>query len=218
MRPLLREMLLSRAFRQSSLASDAGLAADPSNRLLWRFSPLRMDADMIRDSLLHFAGHLDPSLGGSPIPTQRTDSGEVVVAESEKGHARRSLYLYQRRTQVVGFLQLFDSPQIVFNSTRRSRSTIPLQSLALLNSEFMIHRAEELVGRLERDAVEPSDRIELLWRLCLGRAPDPEERASAREFLAQQAGRIEGPSDTKRQAWRDLCQSVMTCSEALYLR
>lgn len=218
MRPLLREMLLSRAFRQSSLASDAGLAADPSNRLLWRFSPLRLDADMIRDSLLHFAGHLDPSLGGSPIPTQRTDSGEVVVAESEKGHARRSLYLYQRRTQVVGLLQLFDSPQIVFNSTRRSRSTIPLQSLALLNSEFMIHRAEELVGRLERDAVEPSDRIELLWRLCLGRAPDPEERASAREFLAQQAGRIEGPSDTTRQAWRDLCQSVMTCSEALYLR
>jgi len=217
-RPVLREMLLSQAFRQTSVASEAGLAADPANRLLWRFSPLRLDADTIRDSLLQFSGQLDSSLGGAPVPTQRNETGEVIVAESERGHARRSLYLYQRRTQVVGLLQLFDSPQIVFNSTRRSRSTIPLQSLALLNSEFMIRRAGELAERLEREAEDPGVRIEMLWRICLGRAPESAEQVAAVEFLAQQASRVDGQADSARQAWRDLCQSVMTCSESLYLR
>jgi hypothetical protein len=216
-RPLLRELLMSRAFRQSSLPNDMGLAVDPDNRLLWRFPAVRLDADMIRDSLWQFSGRLDGSLGGVPVATLRLDQGEVVVPESADGVARRSLYVHQRRTQALGMLQLFDAPQLVFNSTRRSRSTIPLQSLAILNGNFVIRRAEELVRRLEQERRNPLQRIELLWRICLGRAPSADELALASGFLEQQAAHL-GPSEEGlREAWRDLCQSILGCNEALYL-
>jgi hypothetical protein len=114
-------------------------------------------------------------------------------------------------------LQLFDAPQLVFNSTRRSRSTIPLQSLAILNGNFVIRRAEELVRRLEQERRNPLQRIELLWRICLGRAPSADELALASGFLEQQAAHL-GPSEEGlREAWRDLCQSILGCNEALYL-
>lgn len=217
LRPLLREILMSRAFRQSSLPNDRGLAADPDNRLLWRFPAVRLDADMIRDSLWQFSGRLDGALGGLPVPTTRLDQGEVVVAESAVTVARRSLFVYQRRTQALGLLQLFDAPQLVFNSTRRSRSTIPLQSLALLNGDFVIRRAEELVRRLEGHSRDPVQRIEALWRICLGRGPSEEELTMASEFLDKQSTRLGSTEEAVREAWRDLCQSVSGCNEALYL-
>jgi hypothetical protein len=217
MRPLLREILMSRAFRQSSLPNERGLAVDADNRLLWRFPAVRLDADMIRDSLWQFSGRLDQGLGGVPVQTTRLDQGEVVVPESAVGVARRALYVYQRRTQALGMLQLFDAPQLVFNSTRRSRSTIPLQSLAILNGDFVIRRAEELALRLEGLTRDPLQRIEMLWKICLGRGPSEEEQALATEFLKQQSTRLGSSKDSEQAAWRDLCQSVLGCNEALYL-
>lgn len=216
-RPLLKEIVLSRAFRQSSLPNERGFAADPENRLLWRFPAVRLDADMIRDSLWQFSGRLDHTLGGVPVPTTRLEQGEVVISETTSGAARRSLYVYQRRTQGLGMLQLFDAPQLVFNSTRRSRSTIPLQSLTMLNGDFVIRRADELTLRLEQQSQEASPRIELLWRICLGRAPSHEECALALEFLREQTARLGSSDQSLRDAWRDLCQSVMGCNESLYL-
>ncbi|MFN9374105.1 MAG: DUF1553 domain-containing protein [Planctomycetaceae bacterium] len=217
MRPLLREIVMSRAFRQSSLPNDRGLAADPENHLLWRFPSVRLDADMIRDSLWQFSGRLDCTLGGMPVPTTRLEQGEVVVSESAPGVARRSLYVYQRRTQGLGMLQLFDAPQLVFNSTKRSRSTIPLQSLAILNGDFVIRRAEELARRLEEHSHDTAQRIEMLWRICLGRSPHDDEVALALGFLREQAARLGSSDHTLRDVWRDLCQSVLGCNEALYL-
>jgi hypothetical protein len=114
-------------------------------------------------------------------------------------------------------LQLFDAPQLVFNSTRRSRSTIPLQSLAILNGDFVIRRAEELALRLEGLTRDPLQRIEMLWKICLGRGPSEEEQALATEFLKQQSTRLGSSKDSEQAAWRDLCQSVLGCNEALYL-
>ena len=75
-------------------------------------------------------------------PTDRTDSGEVVVDESTAGATRRSVYLQQRRTEITSLLEVFDAPSIVTTCTRRLPSTIPLQSLSLMNSDFVVARAE----------------------------------------------------------------------------
>ena len=99
--------------------------------------------------MLAASGELDKRQGGPYVPTYRTDSGDVVVAEGTPGASRRSVYLQQRRTQTDSLLEVFDVPSIVTTCTRRSPSTIPLQSLSLLNSDFVTTRARKLAARLD---------------------------------------------------------------------
>ena len=147
-----RLILTSAVFRQSS-APRANLdRIDPDNRLLARFPLLRLDAEAIRDAMLHIAGDLDPRASGPYVPSKVTPEGTVEVAETTAGAHRRSIYLQQRRTQVVTFLQLFDAPSMVTTCGKRSPSTVPLQSLALLNSEFSLARSKAFAVRLFREA------------------------------------------------------------------
>ena len=88
--------------------------------------------------MLAITEELNERQGGPYVPTDRTGSGEVLVVESTSGATRRSVYLQQRRTAVTSVLEVFDAPSIVTTCTRRLPSTIPLQSLSLLNSDFML--------------------------------------------------------------------------------
>ena len=99
--------------------------------------------------MLAVTGELDERQGGPYVPTHRTDSGEVVIDESAAGATRRSVYLQQRRTEITSLLEVFDAPSIVTTCTRRISSTIPLQSLSLMNSDFVVARAQKLAMRLE---------------------------------------------------------------------
>src|SRR5206468_8126514 len=146
-------------------------AADPDNRLLARYPLRRLDAEAVRDAMLHVSGELDGRAGGPYVPSKRTQEGSVEVAEQTDGAHRRSVYLQQRRTQVVTFLQLFDAPSIATTCGKRSPSTIPLQSLALLNSEFARARARAFAARLAREAGEDGKRLTLAFRLACGRPP-----------------------------------------------
>ncbi|MCY2967981.1 MAG: PSD1 and planctomycete cytochrome C domain-containing protein [Planctomycetota bacterium] len=215
---MLKELVLSRAFRQSSATHEKSFATDPGNRLLWRFPPVRLDAEAVRDTLLAVSGSLDPTIGGPYVASTRIGTGEVVVPESDARSRRRALYMYQRRTQIVSMLQLFDAPQIVFNSTRRPRSTIPLQSLSLLNGEFAVARARELAERVTKAAPDDPARIETVWRLCYSRPPQLDERADALRFLEEQTQAYGDQTDGRQRAWRDLCQSLLAGSETLYLK
>ena len=142
MKALHRLILTSAVYRQTSTPREELDAIDPDNRLLARFPLRRLDAEAIRDAMLHVSGELDPRAGGPYVPSKRTPEGVVEIAEKTDGAHRRSIYLQQRRTQVVTFLQLFDAPAIVSTCGKRSPSTVPLQSLALLNSEFARARAK----------------------------------------------------------------------------
>ena len=146
-----RLIVTSSVYRQSSAPRPEAARVDPDNRLLARFPLRRLDAEAIRDAMLAASGELDDRPGGPYVPTDRTDSGEVVVDESAAGATRRSVYLQQRRTQIASLLEVFDAPSIVTTCTRRLPSTIPLQSLSLLNSDFVVARAHKLAERLERE-------------------------------------------------------------------
>lgn len=241
---LVRLIVCSAVFRQVSDPRPAALEVDPENALCWRFAPRRLDAEAIRDAMLAVAGELDATMFGPYVPTRRAGDGSVDVAEDVPGWNRRSVYLQQRRTQVATLLELFDAPSMVTNCTRRPMSTIALQSLALLNSQFVVGRgaalaarvADEIVagraGSAETDHGCGGDaqqgtcavdlwRLERAFNLALAREPSAGERATALEFLTTQsadyraAGRPE--SEAHAQAWADLCQMLLASNAFLYL-
>ncbi|MGL4555489.1 MAG: DUF1549 and DUF1553 domain-containing protein [Gemmataceae bacterium] len=204
-----RLILASAAYRQSSAPRGGLDAADPDNRLLARFPLRRLDAEAVRDAMLHASGELDLRAGGPYVPSTRTAEGTVEVADSVEGARRRSLYLQQRRTQVVTFLQLFDAPSIVTTCGKRSPSTVPLQSLALLNSDFARARAKAFADRLAREAGPEPERLSLAFRLACGRPPRDDEGAVCEAFLAKRRG--------DARAWADLGQMLFASNAFLYV-
>jgi hypothetical protein len=211
-----RLILNSAVYRQVGRDDERARARDPDNRLLWRFPTRRLDAEAIRDALLAVSGDLDPQRGGPAVATKRTDSGEVVVADL-KQVGRRSVYLRQRRTEMVSFLTVFDAPSIVFNSVQRPVSTMPLQALALLNSEFVCDRAKSFAARLAHEADDETTRVQRAYLLAWGRAPDEPELITAQSFLDSQAAEYAANSDPRTRAWIDFCQMLLAGNAFLYI-
>jgi hypothetical protein len=213
-----RLMVTSAVYRQESAPRADAAWADPDNRLLARFPLRRLDAEALRDAMLAVSGGLDGRMGGPYVPSQRTAEGSVEVAEGVAGAHRRSVYLQQRRTQVLTLLQLFDAPAIATTCGARTTSTVPLQALALLNSDFARGRARAFAGRLLREAGPDVDkRLALAFRLACGRDPADDERAACRRFLAAQARTYAGRGDAAERAWADLCQMVLAGNAFLYV-
>lgn len=212
-----RLILNSATYQQSSQTDEVRQKTDPDGRLLSRFPVRRLDAEAIRDAMLAASGDLDTHQGGPYVATTRDGNGEVLVPTDQPGAQRRSIYLQQRRSQVLSLLQVFDAPSIVFNSTRRPRSTMPLQSLSLLNSEFARTRAQHLAERLARDHASEPDRLQSAMLLTSGRPPSTEELAALTKFLDTQVREYEGIHDARQRAWSDLCQMLLAGNAFLYL-
>jgi hypothetical protein len=213
-----RLILNSAAYRQSSRFDESRRRADPDDRLLSRFPLKRLDAEAIRDSMLAASGELDLASGGPYVPTKRGDEGEIVVDESTPGAHRRGLYLQQRRTQVDGLLEVFDAPSIVSTCPRRDTTTVPLQSLKLLNSDFVRRRATALAKRIQDEAGEDSTaRIQRAFFVVCGRAPTATELRESAAFLEQQATRYHAPNPSPALPWVDFCQALLSSNAFLYV-
>jgi hypothetical protein len=140
------------------------------------------------------------------------------VDEQGAGARRRSVYLQQRRTQVLTLLELFDAPAIVSTCSMRTTSTVPLQSLALLNSDFAHRRAVAFACRLEREAGMDKDRrIVRAFQLASGREPTAAERAASRRFLEAQDAVYEKEKDRTQRVWTDFCQMILASNAFLYV-
>src|SRR5205807_4500911 len=150
------------------------------NRLLWHFPLRRLDGEALRDAMLAVSGEIDTHAGGPYVPTQRIEAGAVEVDETSAGAHRRSVYLQQRRTQVLTLLELFDAPSIVSTCSARTTSTVPLQSLVLLNSDFARRLAAAFARRLEREAgASPEKCVSAAFILACGREPTGPEMSAA---------------------------------------
>jgi hypothetical protein len=166
--------------------------------------------------MLCVGGELDTTMGGPYIAIDARADGAVVIPESRPGGHRRSVYLQQRRTQVVSLLQVFDTPTIVFNSLRRPRTAMPLQSLTLLNSEFVRDRSRAFARRLEREEADEARRVLTAFLTAYARPPSREEEAAAFGFLAAQEGEHGRGGDARKKAWVDFCQTLLMSNEFLY--
>ena len=213
-----RLIVNSATYRQSSALREECLEIDPENRLLWRYSLQRLDAESVRDAMLFITGELDGTLGGPYVPSKRTSEGQVIVEEANPGAKRRSLYLQQRRTQPLALLDVFDAPQQQPNCTRRNPSTVSLQSLALLNSDFVRVRSRAFAQRLDREAgTDQARRLDRAFQLTLGRPPRTAESNASREFLETQSAYYANKPNASELVWADFCQILFANNGYLYV-
>jgi len=214
-----RLILTSAVYQQSSQLDADGYRLDPENQLLWRMPLRRLPAESIRDSMLAVSGDLDRRMSGPAIEVLRAEDGEILVYDTARGSKRRSMYLQKRRTLVPTILSVFDTPSIVTNCVERGVSTIPLQSLALLNSEFILMRAASFAKRLANEVGSDSDaRIIRAFQLAYGREPDADELRGSLMFLQNQKKQYLGKSPAPLQnAWTDFTHTLLASNEFLYI-
>jgi hypothetical protein len=177
-----RLIVTSQTYRQASVPADTGAGAqgrlkDPENRLLWRGPARRLDAEQVRDAFFAVSGELDAAAGGPAVNTDKP---------------RRSIYTKVLRNTRDPLLDVFDAPQHFSSVSARDTTTTPVQSLLLLNSQFMLQRARALAARLRREHGDDETRlVTTAHRLAFGREPESEERQAALAFLREQQGRID---------------------------
>ena len=163
--------------------------------------------------------------GGPYVATNRTESGEVVVDETTAGATRRSVYLQQRRTQITSLLEVFDAPSIVTTCTRRLSSTMPLQSLSLLNAGFVTARAQSspsgsnAIARTSQARLMPTPASHgpFCWPPAVRRTKTSTTRPgdSSKPNPSRYPGRAE--PDARQQAWTDFCQTLFASNAFLYI-
>ncbi len=204
---LQRRIMLSATWQQSSAVRDDAAGSDPENRLIWHMPRRRLEFEPLRDRMLMAAGTLDLSVGGRSVMIHQDAT-------------RRGLYAYMDREDVPGLLAAFDVPSPDASQAERSQTTVPQQSLYLLNSGFVIRQADAVAVKTEA-ATSPEERVRALYRRVLARDPDTTEAALALEFVAAARG-TDRSADGKPQPpaidpWVQLAQVLLSCNEFAFV-
>jgi cytochrome c553 len=220
---LIREIVLSRAYQLASTHDDSNYSTDPENRLLWRMTRRRLEAECIRDAMLAASGQLDPARpSGSPT---KEISGEIgrnanTAALRRDVHCR-SVYLPMVRGLVPELLAIFDmaDPNLVVG--QREVTTVATQALYLMNSPFVAGQAEAMAARLlARSELDEARRVDLAYRLALGRPANATECQRAQSYIRTITAALENAGvpqgDQTRRAWASLCQALFGSGEFRY--
>ncbi len=189
-KPLHRLIVLSATYRQSSQSRPEGIAADAGNRLLWRFPPRRLEAEVIRDTVLAVTGKLDLTMGGPGYNIWEKNTNYVTIFRyrDELGPEtfRRMVYQFKPRAQQDATFGVFDCPDASFSMPRRFASTTALQALNLLNGGFMLAQSQYFAERLQHDAgTDVAAQIRRAFQIAFLREPTPTELTSAEKLIAQ---------------------------------
>ncbi len=237
-KPLHKLIMTSNTYRMSSDWSEEAAAIDPDNRLLWRFSYRRLEAEPIRDATLAVSGQLNSEMGGPSI-YPKIDAG-ILAGQSRPGQgwgksdersaSRRSVYIFVKRSVIVPLMEVLDAADSNEPCPRRNTSTVAPQALTLLNSEFMNQQARHFADRLVRECGnDPAMQIERAYRLALARAPSTAELDAGVEFFRDRRASIiaKRPAagaatdqplpDPDREALAAFCLVVLNLNEFVYI-
>jgi hypothetical protein len=236
-KPLVRAIMLSAAYQQASqsarrLFANGGSASvdpatvDPENKLLWRMRTKRLEAEAIRDCVLAASGRLDSTMGGPPVLLIARPDGLVAIDSSKLRRpadaVRRSVYLLSRRAYNLSLFNVFDRPLFAVNCPKRDTSVIPLQSLTMLNDEFIADEADHLASRVAAAARLGSEEVAVrgAFGLALAREPSATESRHCVNFLIQQERAFQGAGAPQNLAFQkalsQLCRTLYNTSEFLY--
>jgi mono/diheme cytochrome c family protein len=224
---LIRKIVTSATYRQSSYVRRDLAEMDPTNRLLARQNRFRVEAEITRDLFLAASGLLETSVGGPsvrpPVPDGVMNLGyanSIKWKESEgTDRYRRGLYIFFQRTVAYPMLMTFDCPDSNVSSLSRNRSNTPLQSLTLLNDPVFVEAAQAL-GKdlLTAGPEELSARVESAFKRCMGRAPKPAEVESLVALVkAQEAQFGPIPEEAKALAGPYLPENVPPATAAAHI-
>jgi hypothetical protein len=205
MKRLHRLIMTSRVYQQSAECDAAKAALDPQNELLGRWTPRRLEAEAIRDSLLSVSGLLD-----------RTMFGPGTLDE---GTLRRSVYFTVKRSQLVPTMLLFDWPEHLVSIGQRAVTTTAPQALFLINNPTSRRAARTIAEQALAEPGSESDLsalVERISRRVLGRGATDHEQAAARDFLQASDGAT-GSRGVSIAALTDFCQALLSQSEFIYV-
>jgi len=202
---LIQEVVLSRAYRQSSDYRERAFLKDPENRLVWRHSKRRLEAEAIRDAMLKAAGgrpegSLVARLGDKNAALLGFAKG--VPADLDNS-VHRSVYLPVIRDRLPDVLELFGFAEASLVTGNRETTNVPTQALYLMNSEFVTARARVLAALVE--GKKRNEAIKQVFLRCLSRRPDEAEIAIAEKFFAK--------TSESEDAMRLYCQAILVTAE-----
>ena len=193
MRWLHKQIVLSATYQQSTIPSAEGLETDPENIFLSHMPRVRLDAEVIRDSILLASGVLSKKMYGPPVkPPQPEGISDIAFgspkwkASSGEERYRRSIYTYTKRTTPFAMFTTFDAPSGENCTAQRERSNSALQALTLLNDVMFVDAARQLGKRIAEAKGDERDKVQELFLRVLGRAPDEVEMADTVAFYLQQ--------------------------------
>jgi hypothetical protein len=218
-----RLIVLSQTYRLASVPDSANAARDPANRGYWHFDRRRLDAEAIRDAMLAVSDTLDLRRPDQhPFPPMNTWAWTQHAPFKQVYPSRhRTVYLMTQRLQRHPFLALFDGPDTNVTTDMRTRSTVPLQALYLMNNPFVTEQAKALATRLLRGAPELRQRVRQGYELTYGRLPEDSEIEAARHYLQryeQELSRLDGPRQTHElEAWTSLARVLLGANEFVYV-
>jgi hypothetical protein len=202
-------LLTSAAYQQSSHPQEKGLAVDSSSRLLWRYPPRRLEAEVVRDSVLAVTGSLDFSMHGSGYSVFLPNDNYVRVYHPKTKWThdewRRMIYMTKVRMEQDPIFGALDCPDAGQATAKRSRSTTALQALNLFNSSFMLQQSDLLAARVTALAGEdPTNQTRQLFLLAFSREPSREEQTGATALIREHGLAI-------------LCRAVLNANEFVFL-
>jgi hypothetical protein len=245
LKKLHRLLLTSTAYRQSSARDAEKDRLDPDHRLLGRMPLRRLEAEVIRDSILAASGKLNLRQYGPPVPVKENEVGQFVLGIDNKDGAgrftkeiplppgdefRRSIYAQVRRSRPLGVLDTFDWAATEPNCEARSSSTVTPQALLLMNSAFILEQSQAFAERLRAEAgPDVKAQVTRAWRLAFGIDPTEQELRGAVTFLQEQtavlraqpapkpAGKASPAPAPEVRALATFCQALLSANRFLYV-
>jgi hypothetical protein len=214
MKQMHRLLMTSEAYQMSSQwATEKHLLTDADNLLWWRYRPQRLEAEIVRDSILAVSGGLNTKLGGKAVFPELAPE---ILASMDKGIWlntkdgpevwRRSVYVYRKRGLPLPFFEVFDLPDQNLTCGRRNVSTVPTQALTLMNNGWVLGQAARFADRVATEAgPEARGQVTRAYELALGRKPTAEELRVGEEFL-------------RTRTMGDFAHVVLNLNEFIYLR
>jgi hypothetical protein len=198
LKPIHKLIVTSAAYKQSSASDAAKAKVDPDNKLVWRQPVRRLQAEVIRDSILAVGGRLNTTMYGPGTLSEESP--------------RRSIYFTMKRSKLIPSLVVFDAPDGTVGVGDRPSTTVAPQSLHLMNNPHVRAAAYGLAKRAVGDGkTSDADAVTLAYKIALCRAPTKEELDDATAFLKAQGA---AARDT---AMADLCQVLFCLNEFLYV-
>src|SRR5262249_22596262 len=210
LKKLHKTIVLSKAYRQASKFRADAAKLDADNRLLWRFSPARLQGEVVRDAMLLASGKLNPKIGGPSFqPFEAHPQGAYQNWAQKDADTpdfdRRTIYRMNVNSAGNPMLESLDCPVPSVKTPKRPSTTTALQALSLMNNEFAKRMAKAFVERVAREAgPEIGSRIQRAFRLARARAPKPDELNRSRELV-------------EPHGLEPLCWGLFNTSEFLYV-
>ena len=230
---LMRDLVLSHAYRMASSNNQESMKIDPENKLVWRMNRQRLDAEAIRDGLLHISGELVQSEGG---PALVLEEPENCGSLSLKGvnppnythrkprpseEFQRTIYLPVMRTnfgthdRIRSFFDFVNPAQI---AGQRNQTVVPTQSLFVMNNDLFQKRARLLATRVLAESPDTKARLNYLWLTVFNRPITNSEYLEAAEFLGRLPSSLNA-KDSKAldlAVWQELSHSLLASNEFIF--